>query len=153
MNSMTGYGSGRHRLRGLELDVHVKSVNGRFLELRFHLPKEYAPFESDLRRAFVGFERGTLDVYVQRRAGKPGGGPAMRVNEVNARYWTRTLRDLNHSLKFKTEVTLRDVLSMPHVLEADDQPVDATKELGALLKTTRTAARACARVRAARARG
>ncbi|MGE0528901.1 MAG: YicC/YloC family endoribonuclease, partial [Bdellovibrionales bacterium] len=67
MKSMTGYGSSQAKTREVEVEAHVKSVNGRFLDVRFHLPKEYAVFETDLRKIFHDWNRGTVDVYVHRR--------------------------------------------------------------------------------------
>ena len=147
MNSMTGFGSHRFRGRDLELDVHVKSVNGRFLEVRLHLPKEFAPFEGEVRAALRGWDRGTVDVFVQRRPLRPRGRPTVQINDHHAVYWAKRLRDLNRKLGFTAEVTLRDVLAMPQVLEGDEAHVDARAELGPLIKATRAAVAACGRVR------
>lgn len=121
MKSMTGYGASQGRTRQLELEVHVKSVNGRFLELRFHLPKEYAPFENDLRAAFSKWTRGTVDIYIHR---KPAGdarleGTKIRTN--HARYWAGQLRSLAKAVGVKQDLTLRDILQMPMVLEHQDR--------------------------------
>lgn len=121
MKSMTGFGTSQGRNRQLELEIHVKSVNGRFLELRFHLPKEYAPFENDLRAAFSKWSRGTVDIYVHR---KPAGDSKLdgaRIRPQHAAYWARELRNLSKSLKIEQDVTLRDILQMPFVLEHQDK--------------------------------
>ncbi|NJL25149.1 MAG: hypothetical protein HC902_08215 [Calothrix sp. SM1_5_4] len=98
MKSMTGYGSSQFKNRQLEVDVHVKSVNGRFLEARFHLPKEYSPFENDFRKLLQSWSRGTVDIYVHRRTSAEARLQTVKIREDNARHWARTLRTLGKSL-------------------------------------------------------
>ncbi len=121
MNSMTGYGSSLSKDRQLELEVHVKSVNGRFLETRFHLPKEYAPFENDFRKVFADWSRGTVDVYVHRRPALEARLQTVHIKTQNARHWAKTLKSLAADLKVTADVSLRDILQMPYVMEHQDR--------------------------------
>ena len=87
MKSMTGYGAHKSKNRQLEIEVHVKSVNGRFLEIRFHLPKEYSPFENDFRKVFgATWVRGTVDVYIHRRPGAEVRLQTVKIRGENARH-------------------------------------------------------------------
>ncbi len=64
MRSMTGYGHTNFSSKDLELDVQVKSVNGRFLDVRVHLPREYNSIEAEIKKLISGLvTRGTVDVY------------------------------------------------------------------------------------------
>ncbi len=121
MKSMTGYGSSQGRHQQLELEVHVKSVNGRFLELRFHLPKEYAPFENDFRSAFAKWTRGTVDVYIHRKPGGEARLEATKIRPQNAQHWAKQLRTLAKSVGVSQDISLRDILQMPFVLEHQDR--------------------------------
>jgi uncharacterized protein (TIGR00255 family) len=122
MNSMTGYGASQIKNRQLEVEVHVKSVNGRFLETRFHLPKEYSPFENDFRKVFSGkWMRGTVDVYIHRRPGSEARLQTVNIRKENARHWVKQLKSLAKDLKIKDDLNLRDVLQMPYVMEHQDR--------------------------------
>lgn len=122
MNSMTGYGASLIKNRQLEIEIHVKSVNGRFLELRFHLPKEYSPFENDLRKVFAGlWTRGTVDVYVHRRPGTEARLQTVKIREENAKHWTKELKKLAKDLGVTADISLRDILQMPYVMEHQDR--------------------------------
>lgn len=121
MKSMTGYGDSQGRSPRLELEVHVKSVNGRFLELRFHLPKEYAPFENDLRRVFSKWTRGTVDIYVHRKPTADARAEGAKIRVQQAKYWAGQLRSLAKTVGVKQDLTLRDILQMPFVLEHQDR--------------------------------
>lgn len=129
MKSMTGYGASQGRSKQLELEIHVKSVNGRFLELRFHLPKEYAPFENDFRAVFTPWTRGTVDIYIHRKPSNDLRMDGTRIRTQAAVYWAKQLRALAQTVQIRQELALRDVLQMPLVLEPQERPALLPGEL------------------------
>lgn len=50
MRSMTGFGKARVRENNIEVDIDIKSINGRFLDLRIYLPRELNYFEHIVRK-------------------------------------------------------------------------------------------------------
>lgn len=149
MHSMTGYGASQIKNRQLEIEVHVKSVNGRFLEIRFHLPKEYAPFENDLRKVFAGeWARGTVDVYIHRRPGSEAKLQTVNIREENARHWTKQLKKLAKDLGVTADLNLRDILQMPYVMEHQDRLSLFPGELKLVEAEVRKAAAKCQSFRA-----
>jgi uncharacterized protein YicC (UPF0701 family) len=42
---MTGYGKATRNEYGISLDIEIKSVNSKYLDLRMYFPRELAPFE------------------------------------------------------------------------------------------------------------
>lgn len=149
MNSMTGYGASQHKDRRLELDVHVKSVNGRFLEVRFHLPKEYAPFENEFRKLFQGWSRGTIDVYFHRRPAGDSRLQSVRLRVDHAKYWARELKTLCRTLGLQQDVSLRDIMQMPFVMEQQERTQVTAAELKLAQKQLRQALVHCQKMRAA----
>lgn len=147
MNSMTGYGGGEIKNRQLEIETHVKSVNGRFLEVRFHLPKEYAPFENDFRKLFSGWSRGTIDVYVHRRPALETRLQSVKVKGENAKYWAKELKALSKSLKLDGEIHIRDILQMPFVMDHPDRQSLLPGELQMAKKVIKQAIDKCAELR------
>lgn len=47
---MTGYGRGAHIVDGRDLTIELKSVNHRFLDLAFRMPRSFAYLEDALRQ-------------------------------------------------------------------------------------------------------
>src|SRR4030067_2852344 len=97
MKSMTGYGESLSKIHGAEISVVIKSVNGRFLDSRFHLPKEYLHFETQLKKNISKlFRRGTVDIFVQRR-----GESKIKINfnKDIANKWVQGYRALSRSLR------------------------------------------------------
>lgn len=68
MRSMTGYGRCAVEEGGRQLTVEVKSVNHRFLDLSFRMPRSFSAMEDDMRRQ-IGqtLKRGHVDVFVTYR--------------------------------------------------------------------------------------
>ncbi|HYB97945.1 MAG TPA: YicC/YloC family endoribonuclease [Candidatus Limnocylindrales bacterium] len=67
MRSMTGYGAASGQAGSCRLSVEVRSVNQRFLDLKINAPREYAPWEADIRRTVASvIDRGRVEVHVSR---------------------------------------------------------------------------------------
>lgn len=147
MNSMTGYGSSQTKNRQVEIEVHVKSVNGRYFETRFHLPKEYAPFENELKKCFKGWSRGTVDIYVHRRPGADSKLKSVALKTEAAKYWAASLKKLSKELKLSTDVSLRDILQMPHVMESNERVQLFPGEIKQLEKQLKGAIQKCQQFR------
>ena len=67
MLSMTGYGRGRAEKDGRELTVEVKTVNHRYLDLAFRLPRELTFLEDVFRQELAALRRGHAEVSVLYR--------------------------------------------------------------------------------------
>lgn len=80
MKSMTGFGKAMTANETLQVDVEIKSVNHRFLDMQLRMPKECNPYEADVRKQIKDtLQRGRIEVYVSltRRA---EGGKEVQVN-------------------------------------------------------------------------
>jgi uncharacterized protein (TIGR00255 family) len=121
MKSMTGYGTSQLSSKDLDLELAVKSVNGRFLECRVHLPREYAPFEIDIKKKVSEiFRRGTVDIYVNRRLVDPSAQMGVVVNTNMAKKWLKAYRELAKELKIKEDFHLSDLASLPQVMSVKE---------------------------------
>ena len=68
MRSMTGYGRGAANAEGRSLLLELKSVNHRFLDLNFRMPRSFAALEDALRSEISArVHRGHIDVFVTYR--------------------------------------------------------------------------------------
>jgi uncharacterized protein (TIGR00255 family) len=107
---MTGFGAGRARLDSGagpgRVIVEVKSVNQRFLDLRLLLPKEYAPWEADLRKEVQAVvSRGRVEVNVSRSTARTD-RPRVVADLALARAWVEEWRRLKKSLRLPGDVDL-----------------------------------------------
>lgn len=122
------------------MQVIIKSVNGRFLETRFHLPKEFNAFESDLKKLLEQkVARGTVDVYVTRRGQMARRPIEVRIREDILGQWLQRHADLKKVQKkaaFQiSPLTTTEILGLPHVVETFEAASVPSAE-AQLLKTS-----------------
>ena len=117
IRSMTGFGAGRAQAGGESVAVEVRSVNGKFCDVRAHLPRELAGLEPVVARIVKSrVARGVVDVNVRREA--PGNlrGAAPRVDLGLAAAYAKALRELRGELGLSGELTLHDLVGLDGVV-------------------------------------
>lgn len=118
MKSMTGYAESQVTTAGGVVEFALRSVNGRFLDIKFHLPSSLSSIEKDLREIISGqMSRGTLSVTLSKRT---KGERTFRVSTDRAKAVFQDLKKLSKDLGLKNDVTLKDLLSFSPFLTSDD---------------------------------
>ena len=121
MKSMIGYGNARVQSKDVTVEVSIRTVNGRFLEPRFHLPREFVAFESDLKKILgASVLRGTVDVFVSRRVKNVGGKAQMTVNDALAKKYLTAYKHLAKELGVPFQVHLEAMARLPEVIKIED---------------------------------
>lgn len=65
MKSMTGFGKGSAETPDVQIEIEIKSVNQRFLDLQLRMPKQLNPLEGALRQSIKQtLQRGRIELYV-----------------------------------------------------------------------------------------
>lgn len=135
-------------LAGLELDVSVRSVNGRFLEIRLHLPREYSGLENELKSLVSRrLARGTVDVHVNRSRTVQFSAPDIAVNTDLARKWLKSYRDLSRELGLDSEPDLEMLVRIPELFRLEETSDVTADEKQALRDLLSEAVEACDRER------
>ncbi len=144
MKSMTGFGTASVSSSIVELEINIRAVNGRFLEMRLHLPREYAPLESSLKKQLNSvFQRGTVDVYVSRKLKAQAQTKKVSVQEDLAAEYMKGLKKLRTTLKIKDEVSLDTIVRLPDVVRVEEQTDLTPSEKTLVEKVFKKAADAC----------
>jgi uncharacterized protein (TIGR00255 family) len=66
IKSMTGFGRGEAGDSQVRMEVEIRGVNHRFLEIRFRMPQELSDLESELRQQVSQVaRRGRVDIWVE----------------------------------------------------------------------------------------
>lgn len=134
MLSMTGYGRAMCEIDGRQLSIELKSVNHRFLDLSFRMPRTLMFLEEDARKAIgARLARGHVDVFMTYKnlrsdAKKVAVDRALFDAYANA---LETVADMG----LKDDRSLMSIARMPDVMvitEADEDQ-EALREL---MKTT-----------------
>jgi uncharacterized protein (TIGR00255 family) len=154
MKSMTGFGRSALRPSGgaatpgqaaqalPELDISIRAVNGRYLEMRFHLPREYAGLESDFKSDLQKiFSRGTLDIYVNR-SGSSRNAEVVANSQLASEFLT-AYEQLGKDLKLESPARLEWIARIPDVLSVREHSELTEEEAKAARALLNEAALSC----------
>lgn len=125
IRSMTGYGSAKGTVDGLEFTIELKSVNNRFLDTAVRLPRSFL-FAEDMIKSCVQkhISRGKVDVFVTM--GSSGAGEMqVKVNENLARGYIDAVRAIAEKYGLPIDLTAQSVSRFPDVLSVEKRDVDA----------------------------
>lgn len=116
IHSMTGYGLASGIVGRLSVTIQVKSVNTRYVDIFIKFPGVSVDFEQEIRaRLQQRVTRGRLDLFVEVRSPE---GDIRAVNLDAARGYLAQLRLLKTELGVTEEIRLRDILTLPGILES-----------------------------------
>jgi uncharacterized protein (TIGR00255 family) len=118
---MTGYGTARAASKDVNVEVSIRSVNGRFLEPRIHLPREFVAFENDLKKVLsASLLRGTVDVFVSRKVKASANRAQLQVNDALAKKYAAAYRQLSKSLDVPFQPHLEVLARLPDVIKVEE---------------------------------
>lgn len=113
--SMTGYGRASATTPEGVFTVEMRSVNHRYLDLSFRMPRELSAIEDQARAALSSrLGRGKVDVFVSVNRSALSGGAGIDVDL--ARAYALKLRCLADELQLDGQVTLDTIVRMPDVV-------------------------------------
>lgn len=122
--SMTGYGRCTLAQDGREVTIELKSVNHRFLDLAFRMPRSFAFLENDMRaRISNKLARGHVDIFVTYKNSRDDARKVTLDSALLGEYLT-TLRQGGIDHMLDDNLRLRDVLSMQDVLTVEEAEED-----------------------------
>lgn len=125
IRSMTGFGSGRGQAAGEALTVELRSVNGKFCEVKPHLSRELSSLEPEVGKAVKArLGRGVIDVTVRRESSGALRGLVPRVDLALAASYAKALRELKSELGLAGEPSVHDVALLEGVLTLAEAPPD-----------------------------
>lgn len=148
VSSMTGFGAATAADGAEQVAVELRSVNGKFCEVKARLPRELAALESELVK-FVKdrVARGNVELFVRRTT--PGAVASPRVDAAALEVLARSLRDAATAAGLDARVSLADLVAVPGIVKVEE----AAPDVEAAARACRAAiAGALARLFEARAR-
>lgn len=136
MKSMTGFGNFRTQNNDVSIEVSVRAVNGRFLETRFHLPRVYFPYETELKKKFSSqVLRGTVDVYITRKIRSNAHSGRISVNSKLAQEYLKAFKKLSSDLRLNENIRLEQISKQPEVIQFEETESLSPGEVAMLKKT------------------
>lgn len=138
MKSMTGFGRAEQILGSQQFTLEIKSVNHRFLDLRFRMPPSFGAFEAELSEEIRKFcERGSLDISLRQKwisnNGQLSGNTRFAVDERALESFEQALQVLGNKTKQKLDHSLRDLLLTGKIVVPVEESEDRSLPIKDLL--------------------
>ncbi len=123
---MTGYGRGVKTTADYSITIDVKSVNHRYLDINFRIPKNYAYLEDKLRRDLSQFvSRGKIDVSVNIES-FINNRTQIKLNHSVITAYLTSAAELKGIYAIPGELDLPTIVRLPEVFELT--PVEEDQE-------------------------
>lgn len=118
---MTGYGKSSVSSERSDIEIEVKSVNHRFLDLNFRMPQIFNDLEMKLReKAKKMIARGSVTVYINVNS-KFTSERAKSVDIEAARAYKETLEKLRSELSIGQEISMDMILKFQDIFVQTDE--------------------------------
>ncbi len=144
MKSMTGYGAARSHSSQVHLEISIRCVNGRFLETRFHLPKEYLSLEPELKKRLQGhIKRGTIDIFVSRKVSPESLAMNIKLNRPLVQRYVKILKEMATQMNVPPQFRPETVAHWPDVITRDLGTDIDTQEKSLMFRTFEKCLKAC----------
>lgn len=143
MKSMTGYGTIQWDDDKLSLVVTLKSVNGRFLDIRPHIPRQYHSFESEIKKTISAeIRRGTVDLYIQRKVINAEVSDIV-INEKMAKKWKAAYEQVGRTLSLeKVDLNIETMAALPEVISINESLNVTDREKKQVIRVVKEALKA-----------
>lgn len=142
MKSMTGFGRSEFQNDLYKFTVEMKSVNHRYLDFNFKIPKKLGALEAGMRSVLKEYmQRGKVDVFVtyenytQDRVN-------LKYNHDIAGQYLAYLRRMEEEFSLKNDVTVSVLSKFPEVFAMEELSADEEELWSALEPVVRKAAEA-----------
>jgi len=141
IKSMTGYGSAKGCVEGLQITVELKSVNNRYLDTSVRMPRSFLFAEDAVKGAVQShISRGKVDVFVTVDSAEAG-EMNVRVNEALLRGYLEAFRHIAEEYGLPNDATALSVSRFPDVLSVEKKDLDAEAITEGILSITGDALR------------
>ena len=125
IKSMTGYGSAKGTVEGLEITVELKSVNNRYLDTSVRLPRSFLFAEEAIKSAVQShISRGKVDVFISVDS-SAAGDMTVKVNVPLLRGYIEAIRHISEEYSLANDMTALSVSRFPDVLSVEKKDLDA----------------------------
>ncbi len=125
IKSMTGYGSAKGTVEGIEVCVELKSVNNKFLDTSVRLPRSFLFAEETIKSAVMShISRGKVDVFVTVDTSMAD-DMVVKVNEPLLKGYIAALEQIANEHPLPNDITTMSVSRFPDVLNVEKKELDA----------------------------
>ena len=137
--SMTGYGRAELVEENIKAAVEISSVNNRFCDIQFRLPKHLSPLESKLKETILStITRGKINFSLNWEETSPAAS-YVKLNEEVADVYFNIMTQLKQRFGLSGEIRMDHFLSLPDLVKVEKEEYDLNKAWEIISKITQQA--------------
>lgn len=124
IRSMTGFGKYTCELPDKKVDIEIKSLNSKQLDLNMRMPQIYRDREFDIRNLFAAeVQRGKVDLTINVESAVPDKIP--QINEQIFEHYYKRLKSIAENLGINESTDfIRTILYLPETMKVEQNQVD-----------------------------
>lgn len=138
IKSMTGYGKSSYMDDKLNIDVEIKTVNSRFLDINIRMPYQLNFMEDKINKLIRKYiTRGRVDLFIKSKT-KSLGNTNIIIDELQAKKMYDSLEKLKYMFNLKGEyrdIRISDILRNEDVLKFESEELDEEYLCSTILNT------------------
>lgn len=126
MRSMTGFGKSVLETPKYRLKAEIKSVNSRFLDLNYRLPKLFNPVEETVRETISkALSRGKIDLYLEYNlvTGEEG-AQSIEADLDFIKSYVGALETVRETCEIDEKISLAHILKQPQSIRLKEEDLD-----------------------------
>lgn len=137
--SMTGYGRAELVEEDIKATVEISSVNNRFCDIQFRLPKQLSPLESKLKEIILTtITRGKISLTLNWEETLPVAS-YVKLNEEAADVYFNIMTQLKQRYNLSADIRMDHFLSLPDLVKVEKEETDLNKAWEIISKITQQA--------------
>ncbi|WP_277673384.1 YicC/YloC family endoribonuclease [Piscibacillus halophilus] len=121
VNSMTGFGQAQEKFDHTTISIEVKTVNHRFLDFSFKMPREFSVFEDAMKQKVRQyFNRGRVEVFIH----VSGEGVKTKTVQVNWNVldqYLNALDEIKSKRSISGDLEFEDILQLEGIFLEDEE--------------------------------
>lgn len=123
-NSMTGFGRANLLIDGREMTVELKSVNHRYLDLGFRMPRHISFLEDEIRRFLTEkLTRGHIDVFITYRNTRTD-ARTVELDSSLLNAYLNAAKTCERDFSLRNDFTVMSALRLPDVCSVVEEEED-----------------------------
>ena len=124
MYSMTGYGKSSFDNDDYSLEIEIKSVNSRFLDTKFYMPKEFYGLENELRNIIKdSISRAKVEIKVKYINENP---PQMILDRKRFNSYLSIYKEAAEIMNYSNDLPLEKILGEKDVIKIPESDLEET---------------------------
>jgi uncharacterized protein (TIGR00255 family) len=139
--SMTGYGSAELIADDIKATVEISSVNNRYCEIQFRLPKSLSPLESKLKEIILSsISRGKISFNLSWEETSPVAS-YIKLNEEASDIYFKIMSELKKRYGLAGDIRMDQFFNLPDLIKVEKEEPDLKKAWGIISRLTNRALR------------